>query len=52
MATEKELHAAMKKLDAHMDKVRAELAELDEAQRVELGKLLEEISGKFEERGR
>lgn len=47
MATEKELHEAMKRLDAHMAEVRAELREMDEGQRVELGQLLEDISAKF-----
>jgi hypothetical protein len=52
MATEKELHERMKKLDEHLAQVKAELAEMDEDQRVELGGLLEEISDKLTSRGK
>ena len=52
MATEKELHERMKQLDEHLAAVRAELAEMDEAQRVELGKILEDVSEKISGRTR
>jgi hypothetical protein len=52
MATEKELHERMKQLDEHLAEVRAELREMDESQRVELGQILEEISEKISGRKR
>ena len=44
MATEAQLHEAMKTLEDHLAHVKAGLNGMSEDERVEIGKLLEEIS--------
>lgn len=44
MASEEQLHAAMKTLEEHLAHVKAGLRDLSEAERVEMGKMLEDVS--------